>query len=49
MAIDVEVEDDVFFRVNFKQFTMYFRNEVCSCVKGQQVALQNLTYKLGHH
>jgi len=27
MAFAVEIEDDVFFRVHFKQFTMHFRNE----------------------
>lgn len=27
-AVEMEVEDDVFFRINFQQFTMHFRNEV---------------------
>jgi hypothetical protein len=25
----MDVEDDVFFRINYQQFTKYFRNEVC--------------------
>ncbi|KAI9285252.1 RNA polymerase III subunit RPC82 helix-turn-helix domain-containing protein [Umbelopsis sp. AD052] len=27
LTVEMEVEDDVFFRINYKQFTKYFRNE----------------------